>query len=86
MVLLMAVIDHRCIVLVILIKGFKIACINVNSLYKHIDEIRFILMSSPLDVLAINESKLDHNITDGEIHIPGYIIIRKDRNIDMAEG
>ena len=26
-------------------KGFKIACININSLYKHIDEIRFILMS-----------------------------------------
>ena len=62
------------------IKGFKIACININSLYKHIDEIRFILMSSPLDVLAINESKLDHSITDGEIHIPGYVIIRKDRN------
>ena len=60
------------------IKGLKIACININSLY--IDEIRFILMSSPLDVLAINESKLDHSITDGEIHIPGYVIIRKDRN------
>ena len=62
------------------IKSFKIACININSLYKRIDEIRFILMSSPLDVLAINESKLDHSITDGEIHIPGYVIIRKDRN------
>ena len=62
------------------IKGFKIACININSLYKHIDEIRFILMSSPLDVLAINESKLDHSITEGEIHIPGHDIIRKDRN------
>jgi hypothetical protein len=37
-------------------------------------------MSSPLEVLAINESKLDNTITDGEIHIPGYVIIRKDRN------
>jgi hypothetical protein len=62
------------------IKGFKLACININSLYKHIDEIRYILMSSPLEVLAINESKLDNTITDGEIHIPGYVIIRKDRN------
>jgi hypothetical protein len=41
------------------IKGFKIACINVNSLMKHIDEIRFILTSATLEVLAINESKLD---------------------------
>jgi hypothetical protein len=62
------------------IKGFKLACNNINSLYKHIDEIRYILMSSPLEVLAINESKLDNTITDGEIHIHGYVIIRKDRN------
>ena len=37
-------------------------------------------MTSPLEVLAINESKLDGSINDGEIHIPGYVIIRKDRN------
>jgi exonuclease III len=61
------------------IKGFKIACINVNSLMKHIDEIRFILTSTTLEVLAINESKLDNSINDGEIHIHGYVSIRKDR-------
>ena len=37
-------------------------------------------MSAPLEVLAVNESKLDNTITDGEIHIPGYVITRKDRN------
>ena len=37
-------------------------------------------MSGPLEVLAVNESKLDNSITDGEIHIPGYVITRKDRN------
>ncbi len=60
-------------------KGFKIACINVNSLMKYIDEIRFILTSTNLEVLAINESKLDNSVNDGEIHIPGYVSIRKDR-------
>ena len=39
-------------------KRFKLACINVNSLCKHIDGIRYILINSPLEVLAINESKL----------------------------
>ena len=34
-------------------------------------------MSSPLEVLAVYESKLDNTITDEEIHIPGYVIIRK---------
>ena len=61
-------------------KGFKLACINVNSLFKHIDEIRYILINSPLEVLAINESKLDDTISDTEVYIPGYVIIRKDRS------
>jgi hypothetical protein len=46
--------------------------INENSLMKHIDEIRFILTSTTLEVLAINESKLDNSINYGEIHIAGY--------------
>ena len=31
-------------------------------------------------MLAINESKLDDTISDTEVYIPGYIIIRKDRS------
>ena len=38
------------------------------------------LMITPLEILAINESKLDDSFTDGEISIPGYTIVRKDRN------
>ena len=45
-----------------------------------IDEIRYILINFPLEVLAINESKLDGTISDTEVYIPGYIIIRKDRS------
>ena len=29
---------------------------------------------------AINESKIDDSITDGKISIPGFNLIRKDRN------
>ena len=35
-------------------KGFRMASININSLLKHIDELRVILEKHPLDVLAIN--------------------------------
>lgn len=31
-------------------------------------------------MLAINESKTDGSISDTEVYIPGYIIIRNDRS------
>ncbi len=61
-------------------KGLKIANLNVNSLMKHLDEIRLILNNNALDILAINESKIDNQISNNEIHIDGFNIIRKDRN------
>ena len=52
---------------------------NINSLLKHIDEIRVLLTEYTFDILAINESKIDNSISDNELHIFGYDI-RKDRN------
>jgi exonuclease III len=54
--------------------------LNVNSLLKHIDEIQVILEKHPLDILAINESKIDDSISDNEINISGYALCQKDRN------
>ena len=39
-----------------------------------------LLENSPIDILAINESKIDDTVSDDEIHINGYNIIRNDRN------
>ena len=61
-------------------RGFKIASLNVNSLIKHIDDLRIFLADNPVDVLAINESKLDVSIKNCELYIPGYEIARRDRN------
>ena len=63
------------------------ACINVNSLMKHIDEIRFILTSTTLEVLAINESKLDNSINDGEYISPDmflYVKIARDMEAECS--
>jgi len=38
------------------------------------------MLSQPFDILAINESRLDHTISNGEVNIPGYVIERRDRN------
>jgi exonuclease III len=57
-----------------------IACININSLPKHIDELRVIMQNGPLDILAINETKIDDSFSEDEISVVGYHFIRKDRN------
>ena len=51
--------------------GFKLASLNITSLVKHIDELRVFLTSSEIDVLAINETRLDATVSDNEVHIHG---------------
>ena len=44
------------------------------------------LFDRPIDILAINESKLDDTISDNEIHISGYESIRSDRSTNGRSG
>jgi hypothetical protein len=39
------------------LKGLKIACLNVNSLLKHIDEIRHLFLKFPLIYLQLMNPK-----------------------------
>ena len=39
---------------------------------KHIDDLWNFLADNPVDVFAINESKLDDSIENCELYIPGY--------------
>ena len=67
-------------------RGFKMASLNITSLLKHLGELKVFLSNNPIDVLAINETRLDFFITDCEVFIPGYEIFRRDRNIDGRHG
>ena len=42
------------------------AMLNVASLVKHLDELRLMLLDKKLDVLTINETRLDSTISDGK--------------------
>ena len=55
-------------------RGFKMACLNINSLIKHVDELAVRLAEFSIDVLAINKTKLDESIKSSELHISGYRI------------
>ena len=55
------------------------AFLNITSLPKKIDEIRFSMLNKHIDLIAFNETRLDSSITDGMIHLNDYDIVRKDR-------
>lgn len=54
--------------------------LNINSLSKHIDELKIYMEDGIFDVLAINETKLDQYDADSLINLPGYTCVRQDRN------
>ena len=58
---------------------FRMASLNINQLTTHIDEPRILLANNDIDIISINETKLNESIQDHEVHIPRYEIIRRDR-------
>ena len=62
------------------IKGFKMGMLNIVSLPKYIDEIRIILADQYFDVLALNETRLDKNISNQDMFVQNYDLIRADRS------
>ena len=54
--------------------------LNIASLVKHFDELQVFMEEEPFDVLAINETGLDSSILDCSVSLPGYNLLRRDRN------
>ena len=63
-----------------------VACLNINSLVAHIDELRIFLDSTKIDIICVNATKLDQTIAGHEICLPGYEIARRDRSINGRHG
>ena len=59
--------------------GITVAHINIRSLLKYFDQIKYILSITSIDVLCLNETRLSNDISDVEVAIPDYSIFRKDR-------
>ena len=55
-------------------RGLVMASLNINSLLAHIDELRVFMSNSKIDILSINETKLDSTIKDSEVYLPGFEI------------
>ena len=50
-------------------RGYKMAFLNIFSLAKNIDEIRY----------SIHKTRLDSSFADDMIHLDGYNLVTKDR-------
>ena len=67
-------------------RGFKLASLNINKLTTHIDELRIFQAHNEIDILSINETKLNETISDNEVDILGYDIVRRDRTTGGGGG
>lgn len=62
-------------------KGLKLGHLNIRSLRNKIIDISNILLEGHLHILGITETHLDSTFGDSLLHIQGYSIYRKDRNV-----
>ena len=61
------------------LEGLKIAQLNIRRLIPKRDQIELLLQQTHFHILLINESWLNNDVSDTEINIPGYNIVRNDR-------
>ena len=52
-------------------KGLHFFLININSLLPKTDELKCIANKTKTTIIGITESKLDHNVPDLEVNLPG---------------
>ena len=60
--------------------GFSFAHLNVRSIMNKLDHFRILMSKKPFDVICLNETFCDSSISDSEINLPDYSIVRRDRN------
>ena len=58
----------------------KIVHLNCRSVLKYLYEKRLLVSNCHVDVLSLNETRLEPSITDNEIAIDGYNVVRQDHN------
>ncbi len=61
-------------------KGLHFVHLNIRSLLPKIDEIRCLLKNCKVGIFCLTETWLDSSVTNNEIKVDIYNVIRKDRN------
>ena len=53
-------------------KGLTLASLNVNGLRNNLDEVKVLMNAMKIDILALNETKLDSSFNHDSTEIAGY--------------
>ena len=61
-------------------RGFKIAFLNICSLTCLYDELSVFMEDRTIEIIGLNETRLDNTIPDSQVDIEGYDILCRDRN------
>lgn len=61
-------------------KGLHIMHLNVRSLLPKLDEIRMMVCNRQVSVMCFTETWLDESVSDTEIEIENFVVLRNDRN------
>ena len=61
-------------------RGLLICSLNAPSLRKRKDEIEVLMRERKIDIFALNETKLNSKTEEEQVSIPGYTVLRCDRN------
>ena len=64
--------------------GLKISFLNIVSLRKHRHELEIVLNDHDIDIIGLNETRLDETISDSEVSISGYNIFRNDHDVNRG--
>lgn len=59
--------------------GLRCAHLNVNGLLNKIEQVRLLLYESKINILAISETHLSSTVSNAELEIHNYSLVRKDR-------
>ena len=65
-------------------RGLLICSLNAPSLRKHKDELEVLMRENKIDILALNETKLDSKTEDEQVSIPDYTDLCCERNSHVA--
>ena len=52
--------------------------LNIVTLPGKIDELRLFMQNRPIDIMALNETRLGPSIPDVDMEIDGYDLVRND--------
>ena len=65
--------------------GLKVCCLNINSLLKHVDEVRIFCETHKPHVLCLNETKMSNEIDDEDLQIENYHTIFRSDTIKLKK-